>query len=83
MPAIDRSLSDCRYIDKCWPGESAWLDYVNPAAQTFWSSQFLFENFEGSTESLWIWNDMNEPSVFGGPEVTMEKSATHWPQGYE
>jgi alpha 1,3-glucosidase len=70
------------YIDKCWPGESAWLDYFNPAAQEFWSSQFLFENFEGSTESLWIWNDMNEPSVFGGPEVTMEKSATHWPEGY-
>ena len=70
------------YIDKCWPGESGWLDYLNPSASEFWSSQFLFENFNGSTESLWIWNDMNEPSVFGGPEVTMDKSATHWPEGY-
>jgi alpha 1,3-glucosidase len=70
------------YIDKCWPGESSWLDYLNPSASEFWSSQFLFENFNGSTESLWIWNDMNEPSVFGGPEITMDKSATHWPEGY-
>lgn len=70
------------YIDKCWPGESSWLDYLNPSASQFWSSQFLFENYNGSTESLWIWNDMNEPSVFGGPEVTMVKSATHWPEGY-
>lgn len=70
------------YIDKCWPGESGWLDYFNPAASEYWSSQFLLENFKGATESLWIWNDMNEPSVFGGPEVTMEKSATHWPDGY-
>ena len=69
------------YIDKCWPGESGWLDYFNPAASRFWSEQFLLENFTGSTESLWIWNDMNEPSVFGGPEVTMDKSATHWPEG--
>lgn len=27
--------------------------------------------YEGSTKSLYIWNDMNEPSVFNGPEVRM------------
>ena len=25
--------------------------------------------YEGSTKNLYIWNDMNEPSVFNGPEV--------------
>lgn len=25
--------------------------------------------YQGSTKNLYIWNDMNEPSVFNGPEV--------------
>ena len=29
--------------------------------------------FKGSTANLYTWNDMNEPSVFNGPEVTMPK----------
>lgn len=32
---------------------------------------------QGSTENLFTWNDMNEPSVFSGPEVTMHKDAVH------
>ncbi|XP_058149987.1 neutral alpha-glucosidase C isoform X2 [Dasypus novemcinctus] len=31
----------------------------------------------GSTDILFIWNDMNEPSVFRGPEQTMQKNAIH------
>ena len=26
---------------------------------------------------LYTWNDMNEPSVFNGPEITMHKDAKH------
>lgn len=32
---------------------------------------------QGSMENLYTWNDMNEPSVFNGPEVTMHKDAVH------
>nr|XP_051678427.1 neutral alpha-glucosidase C isoform X4 [Oryctolagus cuniculus] len=32
---------------------------------------------KGSTDILFIWNDMNEPSVFRGPEQTMQKNAVH------
>nr|XP_033707436.1 neutral alpha-glucosidase C isoform X5 [Tursiops truncatus] len=32
---------------------------------------------KGSTDILHIWNDMNEPSVFRGPELTMQKNAIH------
>uniref|UniRef100_A0A8I3NWH3 Glucosidase alpha, neutral C n=1 Tax=Canis lupus familiaris TaxID=9615 RepID=A0A8I3NWH3_CANLF len=32
---------------------------------------------KGSTDILYIWNDMNEPSVFRGPELTMQKNAVH------
>ncbi|CAI9285162.1 unnamed protein product [Lactuca saligna] len=34
--------------------------------------------YSGSTPSLYIWNDMNEPSVFNGPEVTMPRDALHY-----
>lgn len=27
---------------------------------------------------LYTWNDMNEPSVFNGPEVTMPKDMMHY-----
>ena len=30
---------------------------------------------QGSTMDLFTWNDMNEPSVFNGPEVSMSKDA--------
>lgn len=32
---------------------------------------------QGSTPSLFVWNDMNEPSVFDEPEKTMPKDAVH------
>lgn len=32
---------------------------------------------QGTMENLYTWNDMNEPSVFNGPEVTMHKDAMH------
>lgn len=28
-------------------------------------------------DNLHVWNDMNEPSVFNGPEITMVKDAKH------
>ncbi|KAJ1567579.1 hypothetical protein HK096_009396, partial [Nowakowskiella sp. JEL0078] len=33
---------------------------------------------QDTTESLYIWNDMNEPSIFNGPEITMNKDAIHY-----
>ena len=39
---------------------------------------FSFDNYEGSAPNLYVWNDMNEPSVFNGPEVTMLKDAVHY-----
>ncbi len=51
-------------------GSSMYLDFLNPAVRDFWANNFQFSEYEGSTESLFVWNDMNEPSVFNGPEVT-------------
>lgn len=61
----------------CWPGSSSWVDYTLPEACKWWSSLFKLNKYEGSTESLYVWNDMNEPSVFNGPEITMQKDRLH------
>ncbi|XP_038158687.1 neutral alpha-glucosidase C-like, partial [Cyprinodon tularosa] len=65
------------YRGTCWPGESSYLDFSNPATRAWYSRCFSFNKYKGSTASLFIWNDMNEPSVFNGPEVTMPKDAVH------
>ncbi|PSC68247.1 putative glucan 1,3-alpha-glucosidase [Micractinium conductrix] len=62
----------------CWPGSSSYLDMVSPAVRDWWAQQFSTKVYEGSTKSLYIWNDMNEPSVFNGPEITMHKDNLHY-----
>ncbi|KAI1818178.1 glycoside hydrolase family 31 protein [Poronia punctata] len=61
----------------CWPGSSMWVDCFNPAAIKWWKSLFQYDKFLGTMENTWLWNDMNEPSVFNGPEVTMPKDNLH------
>jgi alpha 1,3-glucosidase len=59
----------------CWPGSSSYLDFTDPNVRNWWASQFAVDKYEGSTTHLYTWNDMNEPSVFNGPEVSMSKEA--------
>ena len=61
----------------CWPGSSHWIDSFNPKAIDWWKSLFKYDKFKGTRENTFIWNDMNEPSVFNGPETTMPKDNLH------
>ena len=61
----------------CWPGSSAYLDVVSSAVRDWWAEKFSLANYPGSTNDLHVWNDMNEPSVFNGPEITMRKDLKH------
>lgn len=61
----------------CWPGSSNWIDAFNPAARAWWKSLFSFDKFKGTMQNVWLWNDMNEPSVFNGPEITMPRDNIH------
>lgn len=65
------------YDGWCWPGSSNWVDCFNPAAVQWWNSLHKYDKFQGSMSNLFIWNDMNEPSVFNGPETTMPKDNIH------
>nr|XP_005988915.2 PREDICTED: neutral alpha-glucosidase AB isoform X1 [Latimeria chalumnae] len=65
------------YEGWCWPGSAGYPDFTRPEMRSWWASMFAHDQYEGSTENLYSWNDMNEPSVFNGPEVTMHKDAVH------
>jgi alpha 1,3-glucosidase len=51
---------------------------TNPEVRAWWAQQFTPDRYQGSTKHLYIWNDMNEPSVFNGPEITMKKDNLHF-----
>eukprot|EP00052_Salpingoeca_macrocollata_P012108 m.93763 g.93763 ORF g.93763 m.93763 type:complete len:899 (-) comp18337_c0_seq5:40-2736(-) len=66
------------YEGWCWPGSSSWLDFLNPVIRQWWADLFALDKYIGTTQSTYFWNDMNEPSVFNGPEITMHKDAKHY-----
>jgi hypothetical protein len=79
-----KNPSNGEYEGWCWPGSSSWVDFFNPKAWPWWSSLYKIGgnskdwHWTQSTEDLFIWNDMNEPSVFNGPEITMPKDNIHY-----
>ena len=66
------------YEGWCWPGSSHWIDCFNPKAREWWKSLFRYDKFKGTAKNMFLWNDMNEPSVFNGPETTMPKDNLHY-----
>uniref|UniRef100_A0A3B4B088 Neutral alpha-glucosidase AB n=1 Tax=Periophthalmus magnuspinnatus TaxID=409849 RepID=A0A3B4B088_9GOBI len=64
------------YEGWCWPS-AGYPDFTRADMRAWWASMFAYDQYEGSMENLYTWNDMNEPSVFNGPEVTMHKDAMH------
>lgn len=66
------------YDGWCWPGASSYPDMLNPEIREWWADKFSYENYKGSTPTLYIWNDMNEPSVFNGPEVCQYVTELRW-----
>lgn len=66
------------YEGYCWPGPALYPDFLNPTVREWWSSKFNPEFFPGFTDgNVGIWNDMNEPSVFNGPEMTAPRDVVH------
>lgn len=59
---------------KVWPGECAFPDFTRPSVRRWWGS--LYKDFM-ATGVDGVWNDMNEPSVFDGPDGTMPVDNVH------
>ncbi|KAL5968257.1 Neutral alpha-glucosidase AB [Taenia solium] len=57
----------------CWPGSSYWPDFYRPEVVDWWANLFTGDEFLSKDRMFHCWNDMNEPSVFSGAEVTIPK----------
>ncbi len=56
------------FVGKVWPGDCVFPDFTSPDVRKWWSGlykDFMANGIDG------VWNDMNEPAVFGGDEMTM------------
>ncbi|RPD70847.1 alpha-glucosidase [Lentinus tigrinus ALCF2SS1-7] len=71
------------YEGWCWSGSSAWVDFFHPGSWDWWKSLFKVTpqgeqwSWVESTVNTGIWNDMNEPSIFNGPEISMPRESIH------
>ncbi|KAK0545628.1 glucosidase II [Tilletia horrida] len=67
------------YEGWCWSGSASWLDFFNPKTREWWASQFSLaaKKLRANARNVFVWNDMNEPAIFNGPEITSPKDVVH------
>ncbi|KAG0702926.1 glycoside hydrolase superfamily [Suillus ampliporus] len=81
---VKPNSSEGEYEGLCWAGSSSWIDFFHPGSWDFWILLFKTKSINRqwswteSSDNVGIWNDMNEPSVLDGPEVTMLKDNIHY-----
>jgi alpha-glucosidase len=66
--------SHSAFTGKVWPGECVFPDFTMPETREWWGTlyrDFIPTGIDG------VWNDMNEPSVFDGPDGTMPEDNIH------
>lgn len=66
------------YEGWCWPGSASYPDFFDPVVRDYYASQYALNKFQTVTADVMLWNDMNEPSVFNGPEITAPKDLVHY-----
>ncbi|HTD75362.1 MAG TPA: TIM-barrel domain-containing protein [Steroidobacteraceae bacterium] len=62
------------YVGKVWPGPSVFPDFTRRETRAWWGS--LYRDFVAAGVAG-FWNDMNEPSVFETPTITMPLDTQH------
>lgn len=66
--------SNTVFTGDVWPGECVFPDFTTPETREWWGTlytDFIRTGIDG------VWNDMNEPSVFNGPDGTMPEDNMH------
>lgn len=63
--------SKAPFFGHCWPGQSAWIDFQQEATRRWYATLYRYDVYRGSAPQSGIWNDMNEFSVFSGPDLTL------------
>lgn len=62
------------YTGEVWPGDCHFPDYTRPETRTWWAglyADFMARGIDG------VWNDMNEPGIFDGPNHSMPLDCWH------
>jgi alpha-glucosidase len=62
------------YVGKVWPGPSVFPNFTSKPTRDWWGTlyrEFLHDGASG------FWNDMNEPSIFDSPTLTMPLDVVH------
>src|SRR6266567_7531373 len=62
------------FVGTVWPGPAVFPDFTRAQTREWWGGlyhQFVRDGVAG------FWNDMNEPSVFDGPDKTMPLKTVH------
>ena len=62
------------YTGRVWPGPSVFPDFTRRETRAWWGSLYAGLRKDGIEG---FWNDMNEPSVFDSPTLTMPVSTVH------
>lgn len=62
------------YTGRVWPGPSVFPDFTRRQTRAWWGSLYAGLRKDGVDG---FWNDMNEPSIFDSPTLTMPVSVLH------
>jgi alpha-glucosidase len=69
-----RNPDGSNFVGKVWPGPAVFPDFTQSQTRQWWGTlykDFIRDGVAG------FWNDMNEPSVFDGPDKTMPDDVQH------
>ena len=62
------------FVGKVWPGDCVFPDFTMPTTRHWWAGlykDYLARGIDG------VWNDMDAPAVFNGPDSTMPEDNVH------
>jgi len=69
-----KNADGSEFVGVVWPGPAVFPDFTRAQTREWWGGlyqEFVKDGVAG------FWNDMNEPSVFNGPDKTMPLSNVH------
>lgn len=69
------------YVGRVWPGDAVFPDFTNPDVREWWAN--LYPPFMNGCGIDGIWNDMNEPADFVGPNHSVPLDLRHHNEGEE
>ncbi len=69
------------YVGRVWPGKAVFPDFTKASVRDWWAN--LYPPFISSCGIDGIWNDMNEPADFDGPNHSVPLDLRHDNEGQE